>query len=400
MDRPAIEHDDVTVIEDGEYTYQESDESAAFREFKSSFDDEKMGSLRVHRVPESKTQTNKGATRTIYLFSCTIDQFDFDSLLEYLRDHYGGGTYRLIGSRSGTAGVAFNRLVEIEAPMKSKFMGGLDKGDPLNSHDASANIIDRMGAVLLESQTRQEELFRSMSGPQSGGDAFKQMTEMMTAMGTMMGSMGMKPAPQKSLLDQAQDLLALKEIFSGGDSGGGDANLYTMLTETIRQFGGPIAQAIAMGQQSGALNSDGVMTAPLLPKANPEIETEEAKVMKANEAMKANIEVLIKNARANVDPVTFAGVLISNLPEEKIDEFYEFISADDYLQRLISLVPEVEQYRAWFEKLRDAVIELLTEPDDQSTVAESKSETPAEPVAGETDTVISDDSDSEPTANS
>ena len=56
MDRPALEHDDITVIEDGEYGYAESDESAAFREFKSSFDDEKMGSLRVHRVPESKTQ--------------------------------------------------------------------------------------------------------------------------------------------------------------------------------------------------------------------------------------------------------------------------------------------------------------------------------------------------------
>jgi hypothetical protein len=341
--------------------------------------------------------------RTIYLFSCTIDQFDFDSLLEYLRDHYGGGTYRLIGSRSGTAGVAFNRLVEIESPMKSQFMGGLDKNDPLGSHDASANIIDRMGAVLLESQTRQEELFRSISGPQSGGDAFDQMTKMMTAMGTMMGSMGIKPVEpvaQKSLLDQAQDLLALKEIFAGNDSGGGDANLYTMLTETIRQFGGPIAQAIAMGQQSGALDATGVLSPPALPNPNPETETDAEKQMKANEAMKANILVLIKNAQSNVDPAQFAGVLISNLPEDKVDEFYDFISADDYLERLISLVPEVETHKNWFIKLRDTVIELLTEPEDEHIVAPVEPDKSVEPVAGETDTVISDDSASEPTVDS
>lgn len=394
MNRPILEHDDVTVIEDGQYTYAESDESAAFREFKTSFDDEKMGTLRVHRVPESKTVTNKASLKTRYLFSCTIDQFDFDGLLEYLRDHYGGGTYRLIGSRAGHAGVSFNRLVEIEAPIDRGFMGAMDKNDPLRRTENSGDIIGQVGAVLLESQTRMEELFRDMQGPRTGGDAFDQMTKMATAMGTMMQNF----APQNqqpSIGSQIKEMVLLQEFMQNlrGDSGGdsGEANIYSMFTETIRQFGGPIAAAMAAGQQSGAINSQGVLEH----KPEPEKSDEEKQQEKEMEQLKTQVKFILANAEAGADPKKFAEIVVEKTPEDMIDKLYDFLSQDDCIEQIIAINPEVEKFKNWFTVWRDHVLFLLTEPVDEPIVAESETvagDSDSETVAGDTGSDISDKS--------
>jgi hypothetical protein len=142
-----------------------------------------------------------------------------------------------------------------------------------------------------------------------------------------------------------------------------------------------------MGQQSGELDSQGVLI-----HQNPvETKTEEQKLQeKQDEQMRMNINILLANAKAESDPKQMAEMIVSKLSEEQIDQFYDFISADDFLERLILLVPEVEAHKNWFIALRDQVMELLTEPADESTFAES------ETVAGESDgSDISDTSDSD-----
>lgn len=377
--------DDADFAEFTERTEEEID----FEKFRDEMREaNQYAKITISRQPTT-SDGRPGQQKLIFLFECGMDEFSFSQLCSRCRDEYGTGTYR-IQARNEKGQLKINKAIQVEAPKT---------GNESQDGNNPAEIITRFSEAMHQHQNRTEQMMSKFMGPQSGGDAFNQMTEMMKAMGGMMGTMGITPAQPKSMLDQLTEFKMLKELFGDSDSGG-DANLYSLLTATMQSFGAPIAQAIAMGQQTGALNPEGVLTTPTLPKPNPDEITDADKAMQANETMKKNIEVLVKNARANVDAATFAGVLISNLPEEKVDEFYEFISADDYLQRLISLVPEVENYRAWFEKLRDTVIELLTEPDDESTVAESELVTPVEPIAGETDTVISDDSDSEPSADS
>ena len=84
----ALEHDDVTIIDGDTFEYQESDQSKAFEDFRQAFDQEQMGTLRVHRIPVTNRTTQAQKMRTVYLFSCPIDAFTFEELLEHIKDNY------------------------------------------------------------------------------------------------------------------------------------------------------------------------------------------------------------------------------------------------------------------------------------------------------------------------
>lgn len=374
MSTQVIDHDQIVNLNDDDtIQYEESDESRAFREFKTSFDDEAMGTLRVHRVPESTSIRNKGAIKSIYLFSCTIDKFDFDSLLEFLRDRYGGGTYRLIGSRAGKQGVAFNRLVEIEAP-KTGFMGSLDS-DPLKGNNVNdpAAVMSQFGSILLEHQRTTEEMLRG--NPLVQTDPFDQMTKMMTAMGTMMQAMGLQQQAPQSVGSQIKEFLQIKELLegmSGGDQG--EANLYSLLGETVRAFGPALGAAFTSAQQAGTVSEAGLLENPAEPKETPE-ERAQRNYM---ESLKTQLKILVANAESGVDPEKFAEMVIANTTEEQQDRLYEFLEREDYEAQLIELNPEVETHKNWFRKWRDTILDLLTVPDDES-------------ISGESETVAGDD---------
>jgi hypothetical protein len=377
---------DIDDADFAEFSHERTEEEIDFEKFRDEMREaNQYAKITISRQPTT-SDGRPGQQKLIFLFECGMDEFSFSQLCSRCRDEYGTGTYR-IQARNEKGQLKINKAIQVEAPKLGN-----------ESHDANnpAEIITRFSEAMHQHQNRTEQMMTKFIAPQTGGDAFDQMTKMMTAMGGVMSGMGITPQQPKSMLDQLTEFKMLKELFGGDSDSGGDANLYSLLTATMQSFGAPIAAAIAMGQQTGALDSAGVLTPPALPNPNPETETDAEKQVKVNEAMKANIAVLIKNAQANTDPAQFAGVLIANLPDDKMDEFYDFISADDYLQRLVSLVPEVETYKNWFIKLRDTVIELLTEPVDEHIVAPSVAEVETPP----TDTVISDDTDSKPASDS
>jgi hypothetical protein len=283
-----------------------------------------------------------------------------------------------------------NRGVSIEAPKI--------KGDENNPQ----NIIATVSKALQEQQVRTENMFRQLQGPQTGGDAFDQMTKMMAAMGTMMAGMGITPAapvPAKTLVEQLTEFKMIKELFGGDESSapGGDANLYSLMTETVKAFGGPIAQAIAAGAESGQLTPEGLAA---LPAPDTSVQITKAEQMteqeKHNMVMRKNIHILIQNAKSKIPPEAFALVLVNNTPEERADDLFDFISAEDCVDTIIKLEPAAEVYREWFDGLRVAVIDLMTEPvepdhpkpepeielqpgDDESSISESEN------VAGDKD---------------
>jgi hypothetical protein len=84
---------------------------------------------------------------------------------------------------------------------------------------------------------------------------------------------------------------------------------------------------------------------------------------KHNFVMRKNIHILIQNAKAEVPPETFATVLVNNTPEDKADELFDFISAEDCVATIIKIEPAAAAYKEWFAELREAVIELMTEPE-------------------------------------
>jgi hypothetical protein len=80
-------------------------------------------------------------------------------------------------------------------------------------------------------------------------------------------------------------------------------------------------------------------------------------------AMRKNIHILIQNAKAKVPPEAFAMILVDNTPEEKENELWEFISAENCVETIIKLEPAAEPFKIWFTDLQAAVIDLMTEPE-------------------------------------
>lgn len=357
----TLEHDDITVV-DGEVEYDESDQSKAFNDFRDKFKDEEMGTLRVHRVPVTNKTTNAAKLRTVYLFSCPIDAFSFEELLEHIRDNYGGGTFRLIGTREGQRGNAFNRLVEIEAPRQKFTTPGVSTVGGVPAGSNPAELISQLGAVLLEHSSRVEEMMRGAAQPM--GDPIDQMSKMMGALGTVIDTMGLKQQEPKSIVDQLSEFKLLQDLFSGNESAGSEANIFSLLQETVKNFGGPLMQAVALAQEQGTISPDGVLQPRTLPAPEPEFHSAKPVAESENmslKEMREQLQFLLVQAQNDVDHAMVADFIIEQMPEDDAayDGFERFLQADNCIDKCAMIQPEINKHRDWFSGWRGVMLAKL-----------------------------------------
>lgn len=71
-------------------------------------------------------------------------------------------------------------------------------------------------------------------------------------------------------------------------------------------------------------------------------------------------------ARADADVDLYADLLLDRFTD---DEIAKYINAPDWKAEFLKLMPEAAELMPWFERLRTAVLALLTEPPPESTIA-------------------------------
>ena len=353
-------------ISDAEYTDFEPDakmesENAEFEAFKNEMHDAQDNAKITVGKKHTDSRGRPLGKHVFECFECGIDDYTFSQLCTRIREDFGSGLYQILG-RDSKGKFKFRKTVGVQAPVGTEVAT-----TPQND---IGGLIDKFSDAMQRQQMATEQMFLKLAGPQSGGDAFDQMTKMMTAMGGMMGAMGIQPqAPQppKTLIEQLTEFKLLKELMGeGSDNESGEANLYSLLGKTVEAFGGPIAAAIAAGADNGQLNTEGVAQ---LPAPEPEKQSEVDKVNEAEAhrlAMRKNIHILIQNAKTGIPPEAFALILINNTPEDKEDELWNFISAENCVDEIVKIEPAADAYRKWFDDLREQVIELMTEPEGES----------------------------------
>jgi hypothetical protein len=369
-----------------EIAQEPTEDELEFQKFRDEFKQaNEYAKVSCYRQPTT-SDGRPGQKQLTFLFEAGVEEFSFSQLAGRLRDEYGTGTYR-IQLRDKEGQLKMNRAIAIEAP----------KGDVVAN--PTGDLIDRFSRAMAEQQNRTESMLREMMGPRTGQDAFQQMALMMGAMGEMMKGFGIQPQQQqapKTLVEQLTEFKMIKELFAGdGDGGsGGEANLYSLLGETVKALGGPIAQALAAGAESGDLTPEGLATTGALPA--PETKTDEQKEAEMHKVeMRKNIHILIQNAKTGIPADAFAQILVNNTPPDKEDALWDFISAETCVAQIIELEPAAAAYEEWFVALRAGVIdimaepegdgkELLTEDGDGSKVPESDA------VAGEDDSSSND----------
>lgn len=356
-------------IEDGELLGDElTDEESAFNEFRVGFGSEKMGELRVGKLKLGKDGAPIATSKSAHCFSCAVDRYSFSELLEYIRENYGAGVFRIIGIESGRKGVVFNKLIEIAESVSPKAPAS---ETPLQN---PANVFESAAKIMAESAARTEALIARLSESRQAAPVLDPM-DMMTKMAGLFSSiMGVAPRPAAAasddLLGQLEKLAKIKDLLGGFGGGGGDdkeSNFYDVVKAGLTSFGPALAALAVRGAQQSqtpALSQPDQVVIPATrpapgnyDKPGPTRQT----VSQGDPAMKKQIDVLVQNAKMGVSPSMLAQTILDMTPDEKIDDLGAMLDDPQMIDKMAQLNPEVSTFRDFFDKLRTALLALLDE---------------------------------------
>ena len=355
---------DLDDIPDGEYSEQKSQEEIEFEKFRDEMrDSTEYAKYTIARQPTDRRGRPIGR-KLMQMFECGIDDYTFSQLVARIRDDYGTGIYKITARKSdGTYG--FQQTIGIEAPASDR------EDNP--AAGAAGELIDTFSLAMERQQTRIEALIEKVGGPRTGGDAFEQMTQMLTAMGGIMGAMGVTPQQPKSMVDQLTEWKMLKELFDGGDDGGGDANLYTLLTETVKNFGPLLGAAISAQTASGAIPTAGpirpALTAMEPAPAPAPAAPNPSELPPEIEAMRGQINFLVSQAKLGAKAADVAAAILPGIHGDALESIEAFLQKPDCIDVCAQVNAEVNSYRTWLQDWREAMLaglgELLIDPADE-----------------------------------
>lgn len=348
---------------DDEYA-KPTEEEIAFNSFVNEMQDsDEYAKIVVFRQPTA-ADGRSAKKRLVFLFEAGIDEFTHSQMASYLRDNYGTGTYRLQGRDSGGK-IVFNRPIEVEAQKDTDRLAAAR-----GTHESSSDILNSVGTMLMRMQERQEQLLEKFGQKQTGNtDTFQMMALCMDMATNMAKAMSGNVQQNNSgdLIKRIEEVRQIGELVGLGDKDRGSENFYSMMTETIRNFGPAFAQVMANAQNNPRLSAP--QQSPPYPtpqKDNPKMQPvnpETPQQTAADAELKKNVEQLLQSAKAGVNSQTMATIVLDATPDEKLDDFYAFISSPDVLPHFIRLVPEVTEYQRWFMELRNELISQLAEDD-------------------------------------
>lgn len=360
---------------DDEYA-EPTEEEKAFASFVHEMSEsDEYAKIVVFRQPTAK-DGRSAQKRLVFLFEAGIDEFTHSQMASYLRDHYGTGTYRLQGRDSGGK-IVFNRPLEVEAQKDTERLAAGRHGQ-----ESSSEILNSVGTMLMRMQERQEQLLEKFATRNSGGqmDPLQMMAlcmDMSTRMAEAMSGNRSQGAGTDDLIKRIEEIRTVGELVGLGDRDRGSENFYSMMTETIRSFGPAFAHVMANAQNSPRLSAPQQSNPTPPPNAAPQKESPKMESVKpetpqqqaADEELKKNINQLLQFAKSGMKPDTVANVVLDATPDEKLDDFYAFISSPDVLVHFQRLVPEVTNYQRWFMELRSELIAQLAEDDEPGSLA-------------------------------
>jgi hypothetical protein len=251
----------------------------------------------------------------------------------------------------------FNRSVAIERELNS--------AKPQENN--STEIFTAVQGMIEAAQTRTEEMLNRVAAPRVASDPlemFKSFAAMLAAMAPLFQQ---RPA-SNDLLGEVDKLLKLKELataFGGGGGDSADSNFYDLAGKLVDRLGPAFVSAVQM-KAAGATPSTPTLPAPSTPQPQPTT----AAQPQGDSSMKAQIAILVGNAKSGVDPETMAQTILDATPDEKLDALFQFVNAPDCIAKMTAMNPEVSSpaLLPWFESLRKNIIGHLQEPEDSATV--------------------------------
>jgi hypothetical protein len=300
-------------------------------------------SVSIHR------QNGNGKEALTFLDSFAPDKFTPEDLLQYIKNTYGSGDYRIHIRENGK--LKANRHVSIEAPriVPRETQGNSD--------------LRELVAVIQQQQQQMLAVFREMQNPQNTED---QMIERMLKYKALFG--GNQQSRGFGEIIETVNGLKMLGINVGG--------IQTEPQEKEEGFGdilekmAPIVTAMV---QSSA-NNPQPQQQPVY-KPNPQPRQNPMQL-----ALKLGIAALLKAARNKADTAFYADVVMDQLPEDKIG----LLLTPDALAQLESLEPKVKEHREWFADVIEHIKGMNGAPSKYADLyAEQLTQNAGEDIKGE-----------------
>lgn len=351
-----------------EHDFQETEEEIAFNKFRAESEQtENEQIINVWRVPMGTNGVRKGA-KLVFLFHTSPNEYEYAQLLGKLRDEYGGGFYKLI-ARNQNGQFTLNKTIAIESPRRDVVSGDNQSGN-------LGGLIDQFSQAINTQLERQENMFAQFSGGKGFDiDSFVKITAVLTPiLGPLLAKMFDNKPP--SVVSQIKEMMLMREFMSdfSGDGDKGDGNIYGLLTSTINNLGPLLGAAMAAGQKVGTVDENGIIQdvkseppkrLQNMPKEKSTIK--DAKEMdKEQEQFKAQLNLLLMQAKGEADPVTVANFVIEQIPDELLDNVETLLLNDNFIEMSMTLQPDFIAYKEWLIQWQAAMLEQFAEMFDES----------------------------------
>ena len=321
-------------------------------------------------------------------FGPTELDMDLESLLTGLRDSYGGGKYKIQVREKGQIRKA--KMIEIEPPPvtgeydqaaairelkaenQSESMGGMAT---MFAQMMKANQ-DQMQHQADSQQRFMETMVTAMSGRSNDQPAFDPVTGM-TAMIQSMSELHKltAPAAQPDATEMILKGVELVSAIRGDGDGGGEANIYTVLSKAMGSFGETLTHAMNMppmptqpqpqiasqpqpGQPPKVLtdaDAPRLVTEQPAPGAQPETPAATPEEIEARARFEPYVDYLIQLAEKNSDQELYAEVILDQLGPTVA---HAWLSTPEGLEQLARQWPKVTEHMEWFVEV-GAQVDLL-----------------------------------------
>lgn len=291
--------------------------------------------------------------------------------LQGIRDTFGGGRYKIRGTRLSGGQYVASRTLEIVDMPKAEIAPGAQGGQDIAAILAAVKPGTDAGMMpllleMIKSNTQQmTALFQGMNNR----PAEKQTSAMELV--TLIKALQPDKGDEKSGVDMLLEGLRLGRELGGGGGGADWMDLARTGLEAIKPA--IEAQAQARGAAPAALPAPVQAALPNphpaaapAPPGQPQPAGADPMIQQLN-WLRSQVNLLVGQAAKHAagkggDPELYAEIMLDNLPAFITPEaLLERISAPDALTQLASIDARVNQFVPWFTQFRQAVMDFFIE---------------------------------------
>lgn len=294
-------------------------------------------------VEQSEAKVNiyqiNAQKKDVFLYSCSVGEFG-SAGLEEIQSRYGAGEYRIRVYNNGR--VLTHRRVEVGAPRELK----APMADPAKASADLAGMFAQQTSIMMEGFKQIAEALKSVqtSMPQqSRGELLQDMIAMKQLIG--LGEARQETPPMQMMLDM------LRQGMELGRMGGGEPSSLDILSKAVDTFA-PVVSAVVAAKQAAPVAAPVAAHQATLPQP---VQEQPAMTLQ----LKMALGFLVRQARANADPYTYACMVVDQVPAEELNAM---LSQVDWKTQLAQFEPGVQapELSAWFDQLRVEVMGILT----------------------------------------